>query len=60
MRHAKRRMIVSSALATSLVATLTRRVKMAYSTLITLPVVALFIAFQRSFVNSIASSGVKG
>ncbi|POH66416.1 sugar ABC transporter permease [Cryobacterium zongtaii] len=33
---------------------------MAYSTLITLPVVALFIAFQRSFVNSIASSGVKG
>ncbi len=33
---------------------------MAYTSLITLPVVALFIAFQRSFVNSIASSGVKG
>ncbi|MFF3029009.1 carbohydrate ABC transporter permease [Microbacterium sp. NPDC057944] len=33
---------------------------MAYCSLITLPVVALFIAFQRSFVNSIASTGVKG
>lgn len=33
---------------------------MAYSSMITLPVVTLFIAFQRSFVNSIASSGVKG
>lgn len=33
---------------------------MAYSSMITLPVVAHFIAFQRSFVNSIASSGVKG
>ena len=33
---------------------------MAYSSMITLPVVVLFIAFQRSFVNSIASSGVKG
>lgn len=33
---------------------------MAYSSMITLPVVALFIAFQRSFVNSIATSGVKG
>ncbi|GAA1830798.1 carbohydrate ABC transporter permease [Agromyces salentinus] len=33
---------------------------MAYSSLITVPVVALFIAFQRSFINSIASSGVKG
>lgn len=33
---------------------------MAYSSMITLPVVALFIAFQRSFVSSIASSGVKG
>jgi multiple sugar transport system permease protein len=33
---------------------------MAYSCLITIPVVALFLAFQRSFVNSIASSGVKG
>ena len=28
--------------------------------LITVPVVVLFIAFQRSFINSIASSGVKG
>ncbi|MRG60711.1 ABC transporter permease subunit [Agromyces sp. CFH 90414] len=33
---------------------------MAYSSLITVPVVALFIAFQKSFINSIASSGVKG
>ncbi len=33
---------------------------MAYASLITIPVVALFIAFQRSFINSIASSGVKG
>jgi multiple sugar transport system permease protein len=33
---------------------------MAYSTMITVPIVALFIAFQRSFINSIASSGVKG
>ncbi|WP_108250791.1 carbohydrate ABC transporter permease [Planctomonas deserti] len=33
---------------------------MAYSTMITLPVIALFIAFQRSFINSIASTGVKG
>jgi multiple sugar transport system permease protein len=33
---------------------------MAYSSLITVPVVALFIAFQRAFVNSIAASGVKG
>jgi multiple sugar transport system permease protein len=33
---------------------------MAYATMITLPVLALFIAFQRSFINSIASSGVKG
>jgi multiple sugar transport system permease protein len=33
---------------------------MAYSSLITIPVVVLFIAFQRSFINSIASSGVKG
>jgi len=24
------------------------------------PVLALFIAFQRAFINSIASSGVKG
>lgn len=33
---------------------------MAYSSIITVPVLALFVAFQRSFVNSIASSGVKG
>ena len=33
---------------------------MAYTSLITLPVVALFIAFQRAFVNSIAASGVMG
>jgi multiple sugar transport system permease protein len=33
---------------------------MAYASLITLPVLVLFLAFQRSFINSIASSGVKG
>ena len=33
---------------------------MAYASMITVPVVALFLAFQRSFVNSIAASGVKG
>ncbi|HET7800270.1 MAG TPA: carbohydrate ABC transporter permease [Humibacillus xanthopallidus] len=33
---------------------------MAYATMITAPVLILFIAFQRSFINSIASSGVKG
>lgn len=33
---------------------------MAYASLITLPVLALFLAFQRAFINSIASSGVKG
>ena len=33
---------------------------MAYATIITVPVLIMFIAFQRSFVNSIASSGVKG
>jgi multiple sugar transport system permease protein len=33
---------------------------MAYASVITVPVLTLFIAFQRSFVNSIASSGVKG
>jgi multiple sugar transport system permease protein len=33
---------------------------MAYTSIITLPVVALFVAFQRAFVNSIAASGVKG
>ena len=33
---------------------------MAYATIITAPVLVMFIAFQRSFINSIASSGVKG
>ena len=33
---------------------------MAYESMITVPVLALFIAFQRAFINSIASSGVKG
>lgn len=33
---------------------------MAYASLITIPVVVLFVAFQKSFINSIASSGVKG
>jgi multiple sugar transport system permease protein len=33
---------------------------MAYATMITVPVLALFLAFQRSFITSIASTGVKG
>lgn len=33
---------------------------MAYASMITVPVLALFVAFQRAFINSIASSGVKG
>lgn len=33
---------------------------MAYSSMITIPVLALFLAFQRAFIGSIASSGVKG
>jgi multiple sugar transport system permease protein len=33
---------------------------MAYATLITIPVLALFLAFQRAFIGSIAASGVKG
>src|SRR5918993_1217056 len=33
---------------------------MAYSSMITVPVLALFLAFQRAFVSSIASSAVKG
>ncbi|WP_396126352.1 carbohydrate ABC transporter permease [Cellulomonas sp. NS3] len=33
---------------------------MAYASMITVPILALFLAFQRSFINSIASSGVKG
>ena len=33
---------------------------MAYAKLITAPVLVMFIAFQRQFISSIASSGVKG
>lgn len=33
---------------------------MAYATLITIPVLVLFLTFQRAFIGSIASSGVKG
>lgn len=33
---------------------------MAYASIITVPVLVMFIAFQRAFINSIASSGVKG
>jgi multiple sugar transport system permease protein len=33
---------------------------MAYASMITVPVLALFVAFQRAFVSSIASAGVKG
>ena len=33
---------------------------MAYSTMITLPILILFVIFQRAFVASVASSGVKG
>jgi multiple sugar transport system permease protein len=33
---------------------------MAYASMITVPVLVLFVAFQRAFINSIASSGVKG
>ena len=33
---------------------------MAYASIITVPVLVLYIAFQKSFINSIASSGVKG
>lgn len=33
---------------------------MAYASMITVPVLALFLAFQRAFIGSIASSGVKG
>jgi len=33
---------------------------MAYASIITVPILILYIAFQRSFINSIASSGVKG
>lgn len=33
---------------------------MAYSSLITLPIIAVFVIFQRQFVSSIAATGVKG
>ncbi|WP_372419893.1 carbohydrate ABC transporter permease [Actinotalea solisilvae] len=33
---------------------------MAYTSIITVPVLVMFLAFQRAFVSSIASSGVKG
>jgi multiple sugar transport system permease protein len=33
---------------------------MAYATMITIPVLVLFLALQRQFIRSIASSGVKG
>lgn len=33
---------------------------MAYSTLITVPILLIFVIFQRAFVASVASSGVKG
>ena len=33
---------------------------MAYATMITIPVLLLFLVFQGSFVKSIASSGIKG
>ena len=33
---------------------------MAYSTMITIPVLIVFLAFQRNFIKSIASTGVKG
>ncbi len=33
---------------------------MAYATLVTLPVLALFLIFQRAFVQSIAGTGIKG
>jgi multiple sugar transport system permease protein len=33
---------------------------MAYASMITVPVLVLFVAFQRAFISSIAASGVKG
>ncbi len=33
---------------------------MAYTTMITLPVLAFFFAFQSAFVKSVATSGLKG
>jgi multiple sugar transport system permease protein len=33
---------------------------MAYLSMITIPVLAIFLAFQRAFIESVAASGVKG
>jgi multiple sugar transport system permease protein len=33
---------------------------MAYTSMITIPVLAFFFAFQSAFVKSIATSGIKG
>lgn len=33
---------------------------MAYTSMITIPVIVVFLLFQRAFISSIASSGVKG
>lgn len=33
---------------------------MAYTSLITIPVIVVFLVFQRAFISSVASSGVKG
>jgi multiple sugar transport system permease protein len=33
---------------------------MAYLTIITIPVIILFLALQRAFVESIATTGIKG
>jgi len=33
---------------------------MAYTSMITIPVLVVFLAFQRAFVSSVAASGVKG
>jgi multiple sugar transport system permease protein len=33
---------------------------MAYASMITVPVLVLFVAFQRAFIGSIAAAGVKG
>jgi ABC-type glycerol-3-phosphate transport system permease component len=33
---------------------------MAYASIVTVPVLAMFIAFQKAFISSTAASGVKG
>lgn len=33
---------------------------MAYATMVTIPVLAVFMAFQGAFVRSIAGTGIKG